>query len=145
MLRKSYPEHFEKLWLTFDPKYGDRGAKPKAYEVFSYKEVTPEDADYIIEKYLIQKEAKRQQRQSGEFSPDFQHLERYLRNERFEDEININSTGLSKSDQAKHDQVRRYLEGGHGESLVGVSGSEAHTQIGGNRVVNFPILEIKSR
>jgi len=145
MIRKSYPEHFEKLWLTFDLKYGGRGAKPKAFDVFSKKKVTREDVEYIIEKYLAQKEAKRQQRQGGEFSPDFQDVERYLRNERFEDEININATGLSKSDQAKHDQVRRYLEGSHGESVAGTSSRETHTEGRGGRVINFPVLEVKPR
>lgn len=144
MKRWSYSEPFERLWSTFDTEYGEKGSKPKAFEVFKAKQITEDDVDYIVANYIAQKEAKRQQRLCGEFSADFQHVERYLRNERFEDEIIIASVKLSQADQRKQNALERYLQGSDGESMAGATSVSADTNVRGGRVINFPLLENQS-
>tara|TARA_R110000796_G_scaffold42012_9_gene104178 strand:- start:8202 stop:8609 length:408 start_codon:yes stop_codon:yes gene_type:complete len=119
MKRRKYPESFERLWKSFDSDYGEKGSKIKALDVFINMEIDSEDVEFIIERYTKQRMAKELQRIRGEFSSNFQHVERYLTNERFDDEISINTyqqqqlTKSEKSDNA----LRQYLTGDNGEGM----------------------------
>lgn len=124
MKRIKYPEHFERLWKSLDPDYGALGNKKKAFEVFTAKEINDEDVDYILERYEKQRRIKEVQRMRGDFSPDFPHIERYLRDERFDDELSIHDyqqRKLTKSDQADN-ALREYLARSYGEGLEDVAG-----------------------
>lgn len=126
MKRKKYPEHFERLWLAFDVDYGERGSKAKAFDVFVSMEIDADDVDFIIDQYTKQKMAKELQRLRGEFSPNFQHVERYLKNERFDDEISLNTyqqASLTKSEQADA-ALRQYLIGNDGKGMANATGNE---------------------
>ena len=89
MKRIKYPEHFERLWKSLDPDYGVLGNKKKALEAFTVKEITEDDVDYILAQYEKQRRIKEVQRMRGDFSPDFPHIERYIRDERFDEERSI--------------------------------------------------------
>lgn len=127
MKRIKYPEHFERLWKSLDPDYGALGNKKKALEAFIAKEIDDDDVDYILQQYEKQRRVKEVQRMRGDFSPNFPHIERYLRDERFDDEISIHDykqkqqRKLSKSDQADL-ALREYLARSYGEGLEDVAG-----------------------
>ena len=126
MKRRKYPEHFERLWAAFDTDYGEKGSKTKAHEVFVAMEIDSEDVDFIIDNYTKQRMAKELQRMRGEFSPNFQHMERYLKNERFDDQISLNSyqqKSITKSDQSDA-ALRQYLTGGNGEGVENAASDE---------------------
>ena len=129
MKRIKYPEHFERLWKSLDPDYGALGNKKKAFEVFMDKEIDEDDIDYILEQYEKQRRVKEVQRMRGDFSPNFPHIERYLRDERFDDEISIHDyqqkqhRKLSKSDQADN-ALREYLSRNYGEGMEDVTSDE---------------------
>lgn len=122
--RIKYPEHFERLWKSLDPDYGVLGNKKKALEAFTVKEITEDDVDYILAQYEKQRRIKEVQRMRGDFSPDFPHIERYIRDERFDDELSIHDykqRKLTKSDQADN-ALREYLARSHGEGLEDATG-----------------------
>ena len=126
MKRRKYPEHFERLWKAFDTDYGEKGSKTKALEVFTSMEIDSDDVDFIIDNYTKQRMTKELQRMRGEFSANFQHMERYLKNERFDDEISLNTyqqKSLTKSDQADT-ALRQYLAGGDGEGVENATSDE---------------------
>ena len=123
MKRRKYPESFERLWKSFDSDYGEKGSKIKALEVFIKMEINPDDVEFIIENYTQQRMAKELQRIRGEFSANFQHVERYLINERFDDEISLNTyqqqqlTKSEKSDSA----LRQYITRDDGEGMEDIT------------------------
>lgn len=123
MKKIKYPEHFEKLWKGLDPDYGVLGNKKRAYEAFTVKEIDEDDVDYILDCYEKQRRIKEVQRMRGDFSPNFPHLERYIRDERFEDELSIRDyqqRKLTKSDQADN-ALREYLARSYGEGMEDVT------------------------
>lgn len=123
MKRRKYPESFERLWKSFDSDYGEKGSKIKALEVFIKMEINSDDVEFIIENYTQQRMAKELQRIRGEFSANFQHVERYLNNERFDDEISLNTyqqqqlTKSEKSDSA----LRQYIARDDGEGMEDIT------------------------
>lgn len=127
MKRIKYPEHFERLWKSLDPDYGTLGNKKKAFEAFTVKEIDEDDVDYILGQYEKQRRIKEVQRMRGDFSPDFPHIERYIRDERFDDEISIRDYKqkqqgkLTKSDQADN-ALREYLARSYGEGMEDATG-----------------------
>lgn len=123
MKRRKYPESFERLWKSFDTDYGEKGSKIKAFEVFIKMEIDSDDVEFIIDSYTKQRMAKELQRMRGEFSANFQHVERYLTNERFDDEISLNTyqqhklTKSEKSDAA----LRTYISRDDGEGVEDIA------------------------
>jgi len=123
MKRRKYPESFERLWKSFDTDYGEKGSKIKAFEVFIKMEIDSDDVEFIIDSYTKQRMAKELQRMRGEFSANFQHVERYLTNERFDDEISLNNyqqhklTKSEKSDAA----LRTYISRDDGEGVEDIA------------------------
>ena len=86
MKRIEYSEDFNRIWNAFDPMFGEKGGKKKAFEAFKALDCNGEDVEYIISCINKQTEVKRKQLKTGAFCENFQHIERYLRNRRFEDE-----------------------------------------------------------
>ena len=86
-------------------------------------EINSDDVEFIIENYTQQRMAKELQRIRGEFSANFQHVERYLNNERFDDEISLNTyqqqqlTKSEKSDSA----LRQYITRDDGEGMEDIT------------------------
>jgi hypothetical protein len=96
------------------------------------KEITEDDVDYILAQYEKQRRIKEVQRMRGDFSPDFPHIERYIRDERFDDELSIHDyqqRKLTKSDQADN-ALREYLARSHGEGLEDATGDGQDTPRG---------------
>lgn len=123
MKRKNYPESFERLWKSFDTDYGEKGSKKKALEVFITMEINDDDVEFIIERYTRQRMAKELQRIRGEFFTNFQHIERYLANERFDDEISLNpyqQQKLTKSEKSDN-ALRQYITRDDGEGVEDIT------------------------
>lgn len=123
MKRRKYPESFERLWKSFDTDFGEKGSKIKALEVFIKMEINDDDVEFIIERYTKQRMAKELQRFRGEFSANFQHIERYLTNERFDDEISLNTYQqhkLTKSEKSDA-ELRKYIARYDGEGMADIA------------------------
>ncbi len=123
MKRRKYPESFERLWKSFDTDYGEKGSKIKAFEVFIKMEIDSDDVEFIIDSYTKQRMAKELQRMRGEFSANFQHVERYLTNERFDDEISLNTYQqhkLTKSEKSDA-ELRKYIARDDGEGMADIT------------------------
>ena len=76
---------FGELWLSFDVEYGEKGSKKKAFDQF--KKIPQDTAITLRDVLQNQLRAKKAQANSGEFFPNFPHVERWLRDRRYEDEI----------------------------------------------------------
>ena len=105
MVRQQYSSNFEKLWNAFDPEYGEKGSKKLAYKVFTAMSLTDGDVEYILARYEVQRAIKAIQRRKGEFFATFQHVERYLKNERFDDEINLSDATRRRTAQSKTERA----------------------------------------
>mgnify|MGYP001169085582 CR=1 FL=1 len=114
MRRKAvYSQDFEMFWSIADAALGAKGSKKDAYAEWLKMIESTEDADLIIRAYQSQAEAKRQLQQAGQFFAPFPHLNRYIRDERFDDEIEqaVSNTNTSKArDVSRADEYRQYLE-----------------------------------
>lgn len=91
MVKTDYPENFEKLWKLFGrfqkSGLGNRGSKTRAFAEFKKLKMSENDLRYISEIAITQAKRKLQKARSGEFEENFQHLERYLKNRRWEDDL----------------------------------------------------------
>ena len=127
MNRTKYSTEFQRLWDAFDSSLGEKGSKIKAYKVFQKMQIDADDVDYIIKSYQRQADSKMKLRSAGQFSPNFQAVERYLKNERFDDEVSADAyqqvERLTKSEQADQ-KLREYLTRNYGEGLENLAGNE---------------------
>ena len=64
-----------------------QSSKKKAHEAYKKLKLTDDQHDNMIQNLLEQGREKYKARGQGKFRAPFQQLERYLKNERFEDEI----------------------------------------------------------
>ena len=113
MRRKAvYSQDFEMFWSISDAKLGAKGSKKDAYAEWLKMIESTEDADLIIRAYQSQAEAKRELSESNRFFAPFPHLNRYIRDERFDDEVeqSINNTDRQTRDDARREEYQRYLE-----------------------------------
>ena len=114
MKRKTlYSQDFETFWSIADAKLGSKGSKKDAYAEWIKMIENTEDAEEIIRAYQSQAEAKRGLQQAGQFFAPFPHLNRYIRDERVDDEIEqaVSNTNTSKArDTSRADEYRQYLE-----------------------------------
>lgn len=87
MIRTKYPKAFDEFWDTFDKSYGSKGSKPRALAEFRRLKVDNGDLEMLMSKVIEQQFEKDQQRLNsinGFFEP-FQHVERWLKNGRWEE------------------------------------------------------------
>lgn len=125
MKRKKYCDDFERLWKIFDVRFGEKGSKTKAHKVFKLMEIDSQDVDYIIKCYNNQRESKIAAENSFQFVANFPHIERYLRDERFDDELPKEHYKRDASKSGKADQaLREYLSGSYGKGLENLTGNE---------------------
>lgn len=89
--RGDYCSKFEKIWDISKDSYketkSELGSKKRAHD--EYKKLKPSDEliDLIIRSLVKQKDQKVRSARLNEFYPPFQHLERWLKNRRWEDEV----------------------------------------------------------
>ena len=95
-----------------DATLGAKGSKKEAYSEWSNMIETPRDAELIIRAYQEQAEAKKKLQELGQFFAPFPHLNRYIKHERFDDEIeqSTNNTDRKTRDDARREEYQRYLE-----------------------------------
>ncbi len=113
MRRKAvYSQDFDTFWSMADAKLGAKGSKKDAYAEWLKMIESTEDADLIIRAYQSQAEAKRELQRAGQFFAPFPHLNRYIRDERFDDEIEqaVNNTDKQTRDDTRREEYQRYLE-----------------------------------
>jgi len=127
MNRTKYTKEFQKLWDSFDSSLGEKGSKIKAYKIFQKMQIDADDVNYIIKSYQRQADSKMKLRSAGQFAPNFQAVERYLKNERFDDEVSKEAyqqvERLTKSEQADQ-KLREYLTRNYGEGLANLTSDE---------------------
>ena len=78
---------FEILWNSFDPSFGEKGSKKNAQAQFNRINPDQQLFDLILASAERQLSVKRMQDANGSFFAPFQHVERWLKNRRWEDEI----------------------------------------------------------
>lgn len=128
MIRSSYPDEFERLWTAFGAVtlqgLGEKGSKKLALAAFKAKKIEANDIDYLINRMQDQIEAKLDRRAAGLFDPDFQHLERWIRNERFDDEIcrPTQQPRLAGKAVSRRDQARAAIQALTGEGEANTDG-----------------------
>lgn len=113
MKRKTlYSQDFDTFWSMADAKLGAKGSKKDAYAEWLKMIESPEDAEEIIRAYQRQSEAKRELSEANRFFAPFPHLNRYIRDERFDDEIEqaVNNTDKQTRDDTRREEYQRYLE-----------------------------------
>jgi len=139
MINKKYSEDFEKLWKAFDIVtklgLGQKGAKTKAYEVFRAKKCDSDDVEYLIKCVYEQIRTKINMRKKGQFDPDFQHCERWLRNERYSDVIEQPELREAIRPASRRDQAREAIAALTGE---GETNSDGAGETGFLRLVERP-------
>lgn len=84
---QSKTDAFESLWKDFKIEYGSKGSKSKAKTQFL--KIPVKNHLLLTESLKKQITAKKSERAAGQFSPNFPHVDRWLRDGRFEDEIII--------------------------------------------------------
>ena len=140
-LKKQYSPEFERVWNSFDTRYGSKGSKPRAEAQFKKLKLNVSEVAELVDIILEQTVEKAKIISSGQWCEPFQHVERYLRNRRFEDEPNRPEPGksLSGSDQRKADAAQRYLARHLDEGVEQTRGGEG--DLGGAGLKHIGILE----
>lgn len=79
--------YFERLWSTFDVNMGEKGSKKNA--LAQWKKLNPDQQlfDEIMAGLIAQIRQKEMQQAAGVFCPNFKHVERWIKDRRWEDEI----------------------------------------------------------
>lgn len=77
---------FEQLWQAWPPGY-EKGVKKRAAEAFAKLNPAPELFDQMLAALAAQAREKALKRSMGQFVSEFQHVERWIRNQRWTDEI----------------------------------------------------------
>ena len=95
-----YSEDFERLWNSFDGAYGNKGSKKRTYSVYKSINVYADDLQMLLNAVGFQKAEKQQKMISGQFYENFQHVERWLRNERWTDEKGRRNNITDPADEA---------------------------------------------
>ena len=82
MQKMKLEENFELFWKAYPIKVGKKRAK------FEWMKLMPEEelVATIIKAIEVQKKYKADSERSNKFVPEFQHAERWIKNERYEDE-----------------------------------------------------------
>lgn len=78
---------FENLWKSWPKDMGEKGVKHKALKCWRREVKTRDLADRITVLRDTQVASKRERRKAGEFSPNFPHVERWIRDKRWNDEM----------------------------------------------------------
>lgn len=83
----NYSDQFAELWNAFTEDYGKKGVKKLAYA--QYRKINPDHElhDAMVLAVLDQQLERDEHKLRGIWMENFQHVERWLKNERWEDEI----------------------------------------------------------
>lgn len=83
---------FENLWIQFRKELGEKGSKKKAFAAFKRLKPTIDDVQEMNSALKVQLEQKQSAKEVGQFAPSFPHVERWLRDERWKDEVPSSSS-----------------------------------------------------
>jgi hypothetical protein len=86
---RSFDPFFEIFWEEYPPRNGQKRGKQKAFK--EWKNLKPDQVlrEKILSALKIQKQNYIDCKKHGEFVPEFQDPERWLRNRRWEDEVKL--------------------------------------------------------
>ena len=115
MIGHKYSKDFESLWATFSGEFGAKGSKRVAETAYLALKCDKKDLAMIINAVIDQQFEKSTLRNMGIFSPAFQEVHRYLRNERYLDEPDQRTAiqkPLSRRDEAREAIYRLTGEAG---------------------------------
>lgn len=82
-----YREKFSELWKLFSSEFGAKGSKANAEKQFLKLRPDAELFAAMCSAVEAQKRHKTRCRDAGDFCEKFQHVERWIKNKRWEDEI----------------------------------------------------------
>jgi hypothetical protein len=87
-----FRERFSEFWKLFSPEFGAKGSKKNAEAQFL--KLRPDDDLFAVmcSAVAAQKSHQTAMRAKGEFVENFQHVERWIKNRRWEDELPSETT-----------------------------------------------------
>lgn len=119
---------FDLLWSSFDSAYGDKGSKKNALS--QWIKINPDNELFgLIMDGLYKQQSEKQMKQSnGEFYAPFQHVERWLKNRRWEDEISI--VNFSRAKPTREQRIEQALNEAFGTTDSGSIEGDFETVVG---------------
>jgi hypothetical protein len=84
---------FDQLWDSWPTDLGGKGNRKRAFDQWKRLNPSPEFCAEIQSCLDQQVLAKRELRSAGEFAPNFQHVERWIRDKGWEDEVGETVSG----------------------------------------------------
>jgi hypothetical protein len=128
--------HFEELWDSWPTGYGDKGSKKNAQAV--YQKIKPDNDlhNTMINALFAQSSDKAAKSKFGEFAPNFPHVERWLKNQRWNDEISV--VNFSRTKPTREQRIEQALNEAFGTSDTGSIEGDFETVVGnGFAELNF--------
>lgn len=119
---------FDFLWNSFDPSFGEKGSKKTALAQFNRINPDQQLFDLIIEAAEKQLSVKRMQDANETFFAPFQHVERWLKNRRWEDEISI--VNFSRAKPTRGQRIEQALDQAFGTTDSGSIEGNFETVVG---------------
>jgi uncharacterized protein YdaU (DUF1376 family) len=127
---------FELLWSSFDSAYGDKGSKKNALSQWIKINPDTELFGLIMNGIYKQRSEKQMKQSAGEFYAPFQHVERWLKNRRWEDEISV--VNFSRTKPTREQRIEQALNEAFGTSDTGSIEGDFETIVGnGFAELNF--------
>ena len=119
---------FELLWSSFDSAYGEKGSKKNALS--QWMKINPDSELFglIMDGLYKQRSEKQMKQSAGEFYAPFQHVERWLKNRRWEDEISV--VNFSRAKPTREQRIEQALNEAFGTSDTGAIEGNFETIIG---------------
>ena len=126
MKTRKYPERFERFWSQL-PRDFPLGNKPKALKQFQDLKITDEDIDFLVQRYKEKVQHKVKLLNAGHFAPNPVHIERWLRDERHQDDFE--QVHEFSKDSQRRSQYAEFF-GGTEENMGKSLGDARSKQIG---------------
>lgn len=101
-----YSAMFDELWKTWPSGYGDKGSKKNALAAYLKLKPDKQTHETMLTALVAQAMDKSARSSAGMFAPSFPHVERWLKNQRWNDEISrINFIGNKPTREQRLDRA----------------------------------------
>lgn len=122
-----YRPDFLRLWDAFDVRYGPKGSKRNAEKEFIKLKATQDDVNMMVNAVEAQKRNKHKCIVNNLWWEKFQHVERWLKNQRWEDEICEPIATESKSERITR-ELQESLSEHDQENIRSIEADRPHSQ-----------------
>ena len=120
--RVDYKSMFSELWDSWPTGFGEKGSRKNAESAFMKLKPDRPFFDESLELISSQAADKRNKKTHGQFAAPFQHVERWIKNRRWEDEIEHTRPEPARV-SATQSALGEYLSSKHEGNLVDIDGS----------------------